>query len=237
MKIHAYILCYNEEMILPFTLDYYSKYCEKIILLDNESTDRSRKIAAKYPKVSVVSWSSNNQINDFAYVQLKSSIYKNSRGIADWVIVCDCDEIVYNLDLLHEIKKHNICVPHIEGYHMVHDRFPEYTGELITTKVKTGFRDFVFDKQVIFDPDVDMTFGIGAHTHTCLVPRDESIVGLKLLHYKYLGVDYVHMKNQRSLSRLSDINKKFGFGDHYKNTFEDTKASVEYHLNNSKEII
>ena len=30
MKIHAHILAWNEEKILPYTLDHYSEFCEKI---------------------------------------------------------------------------------------------------------------------------------------------------------------------------------------------------------------
>jgi len=53
MKIHAYIIAWNEEKILPFTLDYYSKFCEKIYIYDNMSTDNSDKIYKKYEKVIV----------------------------------------------------------------------------------------------------------------------------------------------------------------------------------------
>ena len=62
MKIHAYIIAYNEEKLLPFTLDYYSTFCEKIFVYDNMSTDSSDNIYKKYPKVTVVKWDSNNEI-------------------------------------------------------------------------------------------------------------------------------------------------------------------------------
>ena len=58
MKIHAHILSWNEEKILPFTLDYYSNICEKIFIYDNMSTDSSDEIYKKYPKVEAVKWSS-----------------------------------------------------------------------------------------------------------------------------------------------------------------------------------
>lgn len=44
MIIHAHILAWNEEKILPFTLDYYSSFCEKIFIHDNMSTDSSDDI-------------------------------------------------------------------------------------------------------------------------------------------------------------------------------------------------
>ena len=215
MKIHAYILCYNEEMILPFTLDYYSKYCEKIILLDNESTDRSREIAAKYPKVSVVSWSSNNQINDFAYVQLKSNIYKNSRGIADWVIVCDCDEILYDIPRLKVLLDENIKLPRVEGFHMVSETFPVHDDTCITQKIKTGNRETIMDKQIVFSPDVNITFELGAHKNICSDKVDTIYPAFKLLHYKFLSSEYLINKNKMYMKRVPEQFKAVGIASHY----------------------
>ena len=76
MKIHAYILTYNEEAILPFTLDYYSSFCDKIIVYDNESTDSSDEIFKRYKNVSVVKWKSDT-INELNYLQIKNNAYKN----------------------------------------------------------------------------------------------------------------------------------------------------------------
>ena len=38
MKIHVHILSWNEEKILPFTLDYYSSFCEKIFVQATKTT-------------------------------------------------------------------------------------------------------------------------------------------------------------------------------------------------------
>lgn len=227
MIIHAYILCFNEEMILPFTLDYYTKFCEQVFLLDNESTDKSREIAEKYPNVTVISWSSNNQINDYLYVEIKSNVYKRSRGSADWVIVCDCDEFLLGVNELDTLKPELIDLPIIQGYQMISDHFPTYTGESIISKITTGFRDKDFDKQIIFNPNIDITFGIGAHAYQSDGKKDTLFRGLKLLHYKYLGVEYINYKNQRSKARLSDWNKVHGFGSHYMQDLDDVKKTFQ----------
>lgn len=54
LKIHAYFVCYNEEKILPFILDYYLSFCSKIFLFDNLSNDRTLEIARGYPEVKVI---------------------------------------------------------------------------------------------------------------------------------------------------------------------------------------
>lgn len=53
-KVHVYILCFNEEKMLPFTLDCYSSFCAKIFVLDNMSTDHSLEICSMYSKVQVI---------------------------------------------------------------------------------------------------------------------------------------------------------------------------------------
>ena len=143
MKIHAHILSWNEEKILPFTLDYYSLICEKIYIYDNMSTDSSDQIYLKYPKVEVIKWNSNNEINENNYINIKNNEYKlRSRNKnVDWVIVCDCDEILYHpnlINILENYKSEGINVPRISGHDMVSDMFPEYDGKLITDKVKIG---------------------------------------------------------------------------------------------------
>jgi glycosyltransferase involved in cell wall biosynthesis len=49
MKIWAYAICWNEEVMLPYYLKHYEKFCEKIIIYDNMSTDNSRNIIKNHP--------------------------------------------------------------------------------------------------------------------------------------------------------------------------------------------
>ena len=57
----------------------------------------SNLIYEKYNKVIVKKWQSPEQkYNDVVLSNLKSSAYKESRNYnADWVVVCDCDEFLY----------------------------------------------------------------------------------------------------------------------------------------------
>lgn len=220
MIIHAYILAWNESKILPFTLDYYSKFCDKIIIFDNMSTDNSDEIYKKYSKVQVIKWNSNNEIDERNYLTIKNNVYKNSRGKADWVIVCDCDEFLYHSNLinkLEEYKRNNIDVPLICGHDMISDKFPEYDGKFITDKIKIGSERYIFlCKKIIFNPIIDLQFGIGSHTISGNFKVSES-EELKLLHYKLLGFDYVIERYKQLNDRLSEMNIKNKWGIHYKN--------------------
>ena len=223
MKIHAHILSWNEEKILPFTLDYYSNICEKIFIYDNMSTDSSDEIYKKYPKVDVVKWDSGNQIHELNYTKIKSEEYKNksrNQGV-DWVIVCDCDELLYHenlLEKLEEYKKEGITVPLIDGHDMVSEEFPSYDGDLITNKIKIGSKTYEpMCKNIIFNPDLDVQYGIGGHSLQAINAKYSKERELKLLHYKFLGKDYVKKIYISRAKRLSQFNKQNKFGEHYFN--------------------
>ena len=221
MIIHAHILAFNEEKISPFTLDYYSRICEKIYIYDNMSTDSSDEIYAKYPKVEVNKWDSNGEINEMNYINIKSNAYKQFSRNADWVIVCDCDEILYHPRLLEKLqyyKDNGITVPKVNGHDMVSEKFPEYDGELITTKVKTGSEVYApFCKNIVFNPKLDVQYGIGGHSFQANNAVYSNSPELKLLHYKFLSVEYVENIYKARAERLSQFNKDHKFGEHYFN--------------------
>lgn len=221
MKIHAYIIAYNEEKLLPFTLDYYSSFCEKIFIYDNYSTDSSDKIYKNYNKVEVIKWDSGNEINELNYMKIKSEEYrKHSRNSdVDWVITVDCDEFVYHSNLikkLEEYKKSGITVVQTSGHEMVCEVFPKYDGELLIDKVKIGSNKMpMLSKSIVFNPNIDIEFEVGAHyfksNNTILSPTDE----IKILHYKGLSEEYVIKIYQERLERLSHLNKVNKWGTHY----------------------
>ena len=237
MKIHAYILTYNEEAILPFTLDYYSSFCDKIIVYDNESTDSSDEIFKRYKNVSVVKWKSDT-INELNYLQIKNNAYKNSRkDNVDYVIVCDCDELLYHenlLEKLEEYKKEGITVPLIDGHDMVSEEFPSYDGDLITNKIKIGSKTYEpMCKNIIFNPDLDVQYGIGGHSFQAINAKYSKERELKLLHYKFLGKDYVKNIYISRAKRLSQFNKQNKFGEHYFNLpfqYMDTMLKEKYQV-------
>jgi hypothetical protein len=221
MNIHAHILSWNEEKILPYTLDYYSKICEKIFIHDNMSSDGSDEIYSKYPKVTVLKWDSNNEINELNYTKIKSNAYKQYSRDADWVIVCDCDEFLYHENLsdkLAEYKAAGITIPKIDGHDMVSTTFPEYDGQLLTDKVKIGSDTYEpMCKNIIFDPKLEIQYGIGGHSFQAYGGVYSQTAELKLLHYKFLGKDYVKRIYISRAKRLSEFNKQYKFGEHYFN--------------------
>lgn len=226
MKIEAYLLCYNEEKMIRHTLNHYSAFCSKITVYDNESTDSTRYIINnEYPHVNVIVYNSQNQLNDNSHIALKNAEWKGSE--ADYVIMADMDELLWDADLtskLERCKKNNVIYPIVEGYNMFSDEFPSDYSRPITKQVIRGVRSKAFDKQMIFDPKhvKQIDYLPGAHKCNNPIPdfkkrslTNDYVPKFKLLHYKYLGEQYLIERHKMYAGRLSQDNFKNGYGVQY----------------------
>lgn len=231
--VHAYFLCYNEEHILPHLLDYYSEFCEKIHILDNQSTDRSRQIIQSYENTEIITWDSKKQVRDDLYLELKNTIWKRSRGTADFVIVGDADEFLFHEDMeefLTKSKKEGYTIFKPEGYHMIGDEDLILSSEDdIFEKVTHGIRGVSNDKLMLFDCNkiFEINYLFGCHQANPI--GDIKIYNspdLKMLHYKYLGLNDFIPKQRARGQRLSDFNKRNGLGMYY--LYDEKKHKEEY---------
>jgi glycosyltransferase involved in cell wall biosynthesis len=231
--VHAFFLCYNEENILPHLIKHYSSFCEKIVILDNNSTDNSVAIAESFVNTEVIPFSSNNEFHDGIHINLKNNVWRSSVGEADFVILGDADEFLYHenmVDFLIEAKKNGISFFIPEGYHMVADlELDLKKDDNILDLIKYGVRTQVLDKPMMFDCNkiTNINYGFGCHSANpegnILVLQDPK---LKMLHYKFIGIkDYIY-KNQIRRERLSQFNKKNNFGTYY--LFDDNEHTIDY---------
>lgn len=216
--IHVYAVCKNEVEFIPFFLNYYESIADKMVVFDNQSTDGTRELLNKHPKCELVNYDTKGELRDDIHMWIKNSAWKESKGLADWVIVSDLDELLYHQNLMHYLnacKKQGYTICGTKGYNMVSDEFPE-TGRSVVDQVRFGSPSKQFSKTILFDPNeiTEVYFSPGGH-HV----RPEGNVklkepdGLKLLHYKYLGGLHRLQKRWRSTgAELSEINKKNGWG-------------------------
>ena len=193
MFLEAFILCYNESQIIRHTLNYYSKFCDQITVLDNYSNDDTLSIInSEYPKVVVRQFGPHNFREDIL-TETRNNCWKGSS--ADYVIVCDTDEFLYAENLLEKLeflklKKPAICP--VLGYDMYSDKFPKDYTKPITEFVKYGVRNYRFDKSIIFSPKKVKHINYDAGAHTCNPKfysgnKASELVEFKLLHFKYLS--------------------------------------------------
>lgn len=217
-NIDVYSVCRDEAEILPFFLDYYDRICNRIFIYDNQSKDGSKELMDLHPKCTRIDYDTGGVLRDDVHMYIKNSVWKDSRGSADWVIVCDLDEFLYHKNLarfLWRCKNLGVTIPKPVGFNMISDEMPT-AGRLISDQIKYGAYSRQFSKSIIFDPNRidEINYGPGAHEiepdgDVKVLEDDE----LKLLHYKYLGgLPRLQARWDRVGVEISEINKDSGWG-------------------------
>ena len=219
MNITIYTITYNEEKMLPFFLDHYSKFASKIVIYDNESTDNTVKIAKEHPLVKgIYSVKTGDSLDDSMYVKIKNSCWQGNTS--DYVMLVDTDELIYHEDdIVKYLENNNHPVHRCNGYNMISENFPK-DGESITNQIKQGVFDRFYCKPVIFNPNIikKTDFELGIHNGRFYNETDivnPTVSELKMLHYKNLGFKYREDRHKMFAKRMSDFNQRTGAGIHY----------------------
>src|SRR5262245_10937973 len=123
MKIHVYMPTYNEEKFLPYFLRHYSTFATEIHAIDNCSNDGTYDILKACPLVkSIESVYTEDEMREDFLLEIKDNAWKLSRGKADWVIVVDCDELLYHKNLpayLEKCERDGVSIVWPVGYEML----------------------------------------------------------------------------------------------------------------------
>lgn len=237
--IHLYAVCWNEAKLFPFVLEYYERFVDHFYIYDNYSNDETDEILKNKINVTVRKFDTGGTFNDLVHQKIKNTVWKQSRGKTDWVIVIDLDELIYQPQIVEFLmdSKNTIFKP--DGFNMVTDRFPKL-NKLITDQVKDGVPDSKYAKMVLFNPHriVEVNYEPGAHE---AYPEGIIKIGisndLKLLHYKNLGVDYVMEKIRNYRSRLSNQNRENNYGLEYEKYDEIIIDEIKSDLEKSIQVI
>ena len=214
MKIHAHILCYNESDIIRFVIQHYKKFCSHITIYDNFSTDDSREIAESMG-CEVRMFGVQGELNDKEYLKIKNHCWKGSD--ADYVIVCDMDEILYHPNLILYLEACNSrgdTIFETQGFEIFSDILP--VNDLL--ELQNGRVDNNYSKMVIFNPEqvVEINYVYGCHEAKPKGNLMWSEFKPTLLHYRSIGgIERQIRKHKAYAERMSAINKKWGLGNHY----------------------
>ena len=179
MEINIFILCFNESHLLPHTINHYKKYLPscKITIYDNQSTDNSVKLALSLG-CNVISWSSNNQINDHLYLKIKNNCWKNIKN--GWIIMIDMDEFlcVTEDELLDEIKNET-SILEIKGLEMIGESNKIDLTDIDLQKINKYVDKDEESKKLCFlrEKITEMNYEMGAHhcNHACVCPSTGGI--------------------------------------------------------------
>ncbi|MBP1610218.1 MAG: glycosyl transferase family 2 [Acidobacteria bacterium] len=223
MITHLYTVTWNEADILGFFFRHYDPWIDRYIVYDNGSEDETLALLRAHPRVEVrrFEWTAPGSFV-WSHWQMQNTVWKESRGCADWVIITAVDEHLHvpgisMRDYLEDCRKQHITWIPAMGYQMVSEELPGADEHLSETRT-FGAPDSDFNKLSIFNPDsISATnFWRGRHRASPtgrlrLPPRDQ----LLLLHYKHLGFEQTLTRYQWQLTALQggDLAQKIDF--HY----------------------
>jgi Glycosyl transferase family 2 len=205
MKITLYFINWNDAFYLPFIKKHYGKFCHRIVMYDNHSTDNSQELAESLG-FEVRTFGLKGILDDHQYLLIKNHCWKEERGKSDFVIVCDADEFIVPMNL---IKGSN---PVVTGYNMISNHLP--VDDIF--EVKTGSYSENYSKQAIFCPEIEeINFVHGCHKNH--IKSDLRIRGdAKIYHFRQIGgVQRLIQRHSEYRTRISQFNLKHGMGVHY----------------------
>lgn len=213
MICEAFIIAWNEQDSIHLTIQHLKTFCDKITVYDNFSTDDTPEICASMG-CAVSQFGTPGELNDVHYTNLKNSCWKGSG--ADWVLVCDMDEILYHSDLkfiLKQDKLYGSTIFKTRGFNMISNEMP-LTSWL---DIQTGVPDKSYSKLVIFDPKAitDINYIHGCHEAKPAGRLTWGSVELPLLHYRCVGgVERLINRHKLYAPRLSDVNRRWKMGNY-----------------------
>ena len=228
--VHLYALCWNEERMLPYFFRHYDSIVSQYFIFDNDSTDRSIELLKAHPKVSLRHFEVSNDSFVLSALTFYNNAWKESRGRADWVIVCNIDEHFDHGDLpvcLQRWAGENVTLVHATGYEMFSDFFPNVRERLVDT-VLTGTRREILDKAMLFNPNAIDEIGYRPGRHSC---DPEGVLKWstegRLHHFKYMGLDYLVERSLALGERLKPRDIEQDMGSHYRITAAEIESSFQ----------
>ena len=228
MIVNVYTFCYNEMNILPFVVDYLDTYADHVYVYDNGSTDGSIEFLQKFDWITVRNFKTEGK-NNTIMRDIKNECWKESRGVADLVVVCDLDEVLCAKNIrrsLQDIIEGGYTIAAPKWYTFVSETMPVYEkGKLLHENYPLAW--FGEGKVLIFDPNKikDINFTVGSHgcnpTGEVKYYSKGETGDIYCLHIcNNLGVEYKIKKYAMANKRRSRHDVQAKHGIHYTQTPE-----------------
>ena len=235
-RLWIYILCYNEELLLPITLDYYSQFAGRIFVYDNMSTDASRDICKQYNNVTVIPFDTKGFVNDKAFLKIKNNAWKAARNHARYVGVIDTDEIIYykeGLDVLLDLAfdAGASIVKQSIAYTVYSSKTTEPADDFSLTPTNTSLLCGPSGGKIsLFSPALrDVNYRPGAHQWK---PKGKSLSeyeGGIWFHFSHIfGAKIIAQRYADRIARLSSENIRHQWGTHYSLKYDDIVEQMQF---------
>lgn len=226
-KVNIFIFCFNEQALLPQTIKHYKTMLSDpiITIYDNESTDNSVKIA-KSLDCKVVSWSTNNAIDNIKKKEITNNCWKDIKD--GWVIICDMDEwlCVTKEDLIKEESK-GTTILSVKGYNiMAKSKSVDFNDINLHTQKRAYYHKYESKDLCFRVPEIkEMNYSLGAHDSKPLGEIKYSSKNYINKHINDVGLPFLMNKMKLRYNR-SHTMRKHGISRHYTNN--SLKIKTEY---------
>ncbi len=233
MHISIFLLCYNESALLPHVIKHYNKYVPScnITIYDNESTDNSVEIA-KNLGCKIISWSSNNIIDDFKYKNIKNTCWKNIKS--GWIIMADMDEFLCITEKeLKEERDNGTTILNLKGLNMIGQSQTNDLNDIDLQEIVKYVEYPPESKKLCFLREAinEMNYDCGAHNCAPLGNVKYSNKTYINKHMCYLGLNFYINKMVNRYQRSQKM-RQYGFAIHYINDINKITDDYNYQLNN-----
>lgn len=231
--VHVYTLCWNEKHILLWAIDYWRRYASSVTVFDNGSTDGSVELLQQHSDLITVKHFDMPQGTDNAVMAaLKNECWKESRGKADLVVVCDLDEMLIPVhDALKRMVESGATICRPLWYDLLSTQTPVYHEGVLLHEERPMAAYLHGSKTVIFDPNKIQEIGYGVGAHQC---EPQGVVkwfgggDLYLLHVNHnLSLEYKIERYRMLNQRRSPDDIRFARGVHYNVSPEQIAADME----------
>lgn len=251
MKTYWIVLCKNEEDIIPFCIQYWSRIADKVIVYDNHSTDSSIELLSKYDWIEIRTFDSDGQ-NDVIQKQVKEQAYLEFKDQCDILIITDMDEVFYFNDFKAISEAfvsgdYNILMTPI--FSLCEDSKPPYSEDKLLHQQchkfyhqkmnhMQGFDQY--SKLSIFNTRITdkVNMSVGQH-YVQTTPQMRIMIsndGFCLHVDKGLSKEFFVNKRMKMGANLSDVNKRSGMCIEYLKSKEELEMEYDEKQKNSFDI-
>ena len=148
MKVQLITFCWNEMSVIPWAVEAWKAFADKVTVYDNGSDDGSVEYLQKNG-IEVIQYGESHLDNEML-MNYKNSSWKVMD--ADIMVVCDMDEIITGHDVRGSMERMlrsggTLCAP--VWYNLLWDKYPK--GRFIEKCLDWGCFD-PNPKTLIFDP-------------------------------------------------------------------------------------
>ena len=219
--------------MLDFFFRHYDPWVDAFVVHDDNSTDGTRGVLERHPKVTVVPLV---RVHADSWVRSEQHIYdrswKQSVGVADWIVAVNIDEHLYHPDIRGYLAgcatAGMTAIPAL-GYQMVTTRWPN-PDSVLWRDHPEGAPWASMSKIGIFNPNriAETGFGPGRHearlTGEVRLPERDALLNL---HYKYLGIDETLARHRELLTGLRETDIRMSWGHKYRWDRETLAADID----------